>query len=90
MAKKRLKQKEIEAEQFDATKPPSQWPARVQVNDHSYTGYSYGSLELFENEPGAPLTRDGFEINNTDWIIIDDQNLVTKMTNIRMQAEYED
>lgn len=69
MAKYKYKRKEVDAEQFDDTKPMAQWPARVQLNAASLTGYSYGTLDITIDDDSQGEIMDGFEINSTDYLV---------------------
>ncbi len=89
MVVKKKKAKVIDGKQFLENDPPIQWPERVQSNLFSVTGYSYGTLQFAMNEHGE-MDRDGFEIQDTDWIVTGDDGVVTRMIDLEMQAKYED
>lgn len=63
---------EVDAEQFDKTKEPNLWPAGVQINATSSTGYSYGTLEE-KQAPMGPgyIYIDGFPLKHLDYLVTD-------------------
>lgn len=77
----------IDAVQFDASVPPSNFPPGVQVNALSPIGYSYGTLADI-GTPEIP-NRDGFELNDTDWIITESSGVVYRMTDTELKNNWE-
>lgn len=71
MAKKNYKKKDrdIEADQFDASLPEPQWPDGVIINVLSSTGWSYGTLVITVVD--GVEQKDGFEVDDWDYIIYD-------------------
>jgi hypothetical protein len=57
-----------EAVFFDKSVNPSQWPAKVQANIKSVTGYSYGTLDDLTSAMGYPY-KDGFQLEDLNWIV---------------------
>lgn len=49
---------------------PENWPVNVRENAKSTTGYSYGTLDYIDDKNGG-LTRDGIELKNNTWIVIE-------------------
>lgn len=104
MAKKKLKRKSLDCDQFLLSQSSNQWPEGCIENENSYTGFSYGTLEETEQEEtvqmkiGQEITdnvvhsglRDGFEISDTDWICKNEYGSIYKLTDLEMQERYED
>ena len=77
----------VDAVQFDAAVPPANFPPGVQENALSPTGFSYGTLADI-GTPEIP-NRDGFEVNDTDWIITESSGVVYRMNNAELSANWE-
>lgn len=72
MAKYVEKKIEIDAEQFDSSKPVGDWPIGVQANVLSPTGFSYGTLAEIQAPMGPGYVMiDGFPIKNLDFLVTD-------------------
>jgi hypothetical protein len=91
MAKYVEKKIEIDADQFDASQNPGQWPAGVRVNAGSPTGYSYGTLAEIQAPMGPGYVRvDGFPVRNLDFIITDRDGIKYSLAPDEFNARYSD
>jgi len=89
MAKYTRKKNEVDAEQFDSSKTPSQWPAGVQTNAASPTGYSYGTLALLQAPMGPGYVMvDGFPVKNLDYIVTDSNGIKFVLSESEFNAWY--
>jgi hypothetical protein len=102
--KKKVKNSTVDAEQFDASLPPEQWPEGVEENEDSATGYGYGSLEITTTsetytelgEDGKEVektvnteNREGFEVMDRDFMITNEAGKVSRMDEAGFLNKYD-
>lgn len=88
MSKKyKLKTVDVDAEQFDSSQPEVDFPSGVVINPSSTTGYSYGSLDIIT--VSGVENRDGFEIEDTDFLVLENSK-VFRMKESDFLSKYEE
>lgn len=80
---------EVDAEQFDSSKPLAQWPDQVQENVLSVTGYSYKDMSTTTDPDTGAEGSNGFELEDLDYLITEKDGVVHRMSEANFINEYD-